>query len=68
MLDGCSRLISLEEGHVVVDGPPNFANARLAGIRSETMELAEQLKGRGMKVRETFSPETLAEDIAEALK
>jgi energy-coupling factor transporter ATP-binding protein EcfA2 len=68
LLDSCSRLIALEEGRIVVDGPPTFENARRAGIRSETMELVEQLKGGGMKVRETFSPERLAEDIAEALK
>jgi energy-coupling factor transport system ATP-binding protein len=68
LLDGCSRLIALEDGRIVVDGPPTFASARRAGIRSETMELAEQLKGRGMKVRETFSPEALAEDTAEALR
>jgi energy-coupling factor transport system ATP-binding protein len=68
LLDSCSRLIALEEGRIVVDGPPTFEIARRAGIRSETMELVEQLKGRGMKVRVTFTPETLAEDIAEALK
>jgi energy-coupling factor transport system ATP-binding protein len=68
LLDSCSRLIMMEEGRIDVDGPPTFENARRAGIRSETMELVEQLKSRGMKVRETFSPETLAEDIAEAFK
>jgi energy-coupling factor transport system ATP-binding protein len=68
LLDSCLRLIELEDRRIVVDGLPTFENARRAGIRSETMELVEQLNGRGMKVRETFSPETLAEDIAEALK
>jgi energy-coupling factor transporter ATP-binding protein EcfA2 len=68
LLESCSRLIALDDGRIVVDGPPTFANARRAGIRSETMELAERLQGRGMKLRETFSPETLAEDIAGALK
>ena len=48
LLDSCSRLIALEDGRIVVDGPPTFASARRAGIRSETMELVEQLKSRGM--------------------
>jgi energy-coupling factor transporter ATP-binding protein EcfA2 len=68
LLGSCSRLIALESGRVVADGAPTFATARQAGIRSETMELAEQLKGRGMDVGETFSPEALAYSIAEALK
>ncbi|HEY3272770.1 MAG TPA: ABC transporter ATP-binding protein [Methanocella sp.] len=68
LLDNCSRLIALKDGRIIVDGPPTYANARLAGIRSETMELAEQLKSRGMNIQETFSPEALADMIAEALK
>ncbi len=68
LLDSCSRLIMLEDGRIVVNGPPTFENARRAGIRSEAMELVEKLKGRGMKVKETFSPETLAEDIADAFE
>jgi energy-coupling factor transport system ATP-binding protein len=68
LLGPCSRLIALESGRIVADGPPTFASARQAGIRSETMELAEQLKNRGMAIPETFSPEALADSIAEALK
>lgn len=68
LLDRCSRLIALEAGRVIVDAPPSFSSARQAGIRSETMELIEQLKGRGMSVKETFLPEVLAGSIAEAFK
>jgi energy-coupling factor transporter ATP-binding protein EcfA2 len=68
LLDRCSRLIALEKGRIVVDGPPTFASARQAGIRSETMELAGQLKCQGIDVRETFLPEALADSIAGALK
>jgi energy-coupling factor transport system ATP-binding protein len=68
LLDQCSRLIALKDGKVIVDSPPSFASARKAGIRSDTMELAEQLRSRGMAIRETFSPETLAGSITEALK
>lgn len=68
LLESCSRLIALEDGHIVVDGSPTFANARRAGIRSETKELIEQLNSRDMNIRETFSPEALADMIEEALK
>ena len=60
LLDRCSRLIALDGGRIVVNGPPSFANARRAGIASDTMKLAEALK-------ETFSPEVLADRIAEAI-
>jgi energy-coupling factor transport system ATP-binding protein len=68
LLDLCSRLIALKDGRIVVDGPPTFTNARRMGIRSETMGLAEQLRSRGMNIRETFSPEALADMIAEVFK
>jgi energy-coupling factor transport system ATP-binding protein len=68
LLDRCSRLIKLEEGRVRVDGPPSFSIAGRAGIRSETMELVNQLKSRGMNLPETFSPEALADSIEEAIK
>lgn len=61
LLDRSSRLVALDAGRVIVDAAPSFASARRAGIRSETMELVEQLKGRGMTIKETFSPEALAE-------
>lgn len=68
MLDRCTRLVALDGGRVVVDATPSFASARQAGIRSETMELAGQLKCRRTEVKETFSPEALADCISEALK
>jgi len=68
LLDSGSRLVAMDDGRIVVDEPPTFASARRAGIRSETMELAGQLKSREMSIRETFSPEMLAEDIAEELE
>jgi energy-coupling factor transport system ATP-binding protein len=68
LLDSGSRLVALEDGRIVVDGMPTFATVRQAGIRSETMELIGQLKSRGMNIRETFSPEALADMIAEAFK
>lgn len=68
LLDRCSRIIALEAGRVIVNAPPSYVSARKAGIRSETMELAEQLKSQGIAVKETFSPEALADSVAEALK
>jgi ABC-type cobalt transport system, ATPase component len=68
LLGRCSRLVALESGRIIVDAPPSFVSAQQAGIRSETMELAKQLKGHDIAVKETFSPETLADSIAEALK
>jgi len=64
LLDQCSRLIALDDGRVIASGPPSYAIARSAGIRSDTMQLAEALARRGLDVGETFSPETLADRIA----
>ncbi len=68
LLDACNRLIIIDEGRVVADGPPTLVSLGLAGISSDTIELIRRMKACGIDVREAFSPETLADSIAEAVK
>jgi energy-coupling factor transporter ATP-binding protein EcfA2 len=68
LLDACSRLIVLDGGRVVADGLPAAERLEQAGISSDTIELIRRLKACGIEVRETFSPEALADQIAEAAR
>lgn len=63
----CHRLIVLEAGRIVVDSPPGQADLVKAGIASDTLALAKRLRERGWTVPETFSPEALADCIAEVI-
>lgn len=64
----CSRLIMLEAGRIISDGAPVKADLARAGIRSDTLELARLLRRCGFDVPETFSPEVLADSIAEVIE
>ncbi|HMK45940.1 MAG TPA: ATP-binding cassette domain-containing protein [Methanocella sp.] len=66
-MDGCDRLIVLKAGQVAVDRPPLDADLVEAGIVSDTLAVARALQRRGWDVPETFSPETLADSIAETI-
>jgi hypothetical protein len=55
-------------GQIIANGPPSVESLELAGISSDTIELARRLKRCGINVRETFSPEALADSIAEVTK
>ncbi|WP_424359036.1 energy-coupling factor ABC transporter ATP-binding protein [Methanocella sp. MCL-LM] len=66
--DICSRLIVIEAGRIVFDGAPEKADLAQAGIRSDMIELARQLKACGFDVPETFSPEELADRVAEVIR
>ncbi len=68
LLDTCNRLIVLDGGRVVADGPPAMESLVKAGISSDTIELVRRMKGCGLEVRDAFSPEALADSIAEAVK
>ncbi|OPY30071.1 MAG: Trehalose/maltose import ATP-binding protein MalK [Methanocella sp. PtaU1.Bin125] len=68
LLDICDRLVVLDGGRVVADGPPSVESLGRAGITSDTIELARRLQSCGINVREAFSPEALADSIVEALK
>lgn len=64
----CSRLIVLKAGRIAFDGAPEEADLAEVGIRSDTLELALRLRSCGLEVRRTFSPEELADSIAEAIR
>ncbi|CAJ36970.1 energy-coupling factor ABC transporter ATP-binding protein [Methanocella arvoryzae] len=66
--DICSRLIILDGGQVVSDGAPVKVDLARAGIRSDTLALARKLKECGFDVPETFSPEDLADRVAEVIR
>lgn len=63
----CNRLVVLEAGRIVADGLPETIDLARAGIRSDTMELARRLNSCGFDVPETFSPEALADCLAEVI-
>ena len=64
----CNRLIVIETGRIIFDGAPEKADLGMAGIRSDTMELARKLRDCGFDVPETFSPEELADSVAEVIR
>lgn len=66
-LEGCQQLIVLKEGRVVSAEPPDKTDLGAAGIRSDTLALAQKLRALGWGVPETFSPELLADQIAEVI-
>ncbi len=68
LLNNCGRLIVIDQGQIIANGPPSVESLELAGISSDTIELARRLKGCGINVREAFSPEALADSIAEVTK
>ena len=63
-----NRILLLESGRIVVDSEPGKADLIRAGFRSETLALARRLNGCGFEVPETFSPEELAENVAEVIR
>ena len=64
----CNRLLVLEAGRIVIDSMPEKADLVRAGFRSETLMLSRYLNDCGFDVRETFSPEKLAESVAEVIR
>lgn len=66
--DICSRVIVLEAGRIVADDVPGHASLARAGIRSEILELSRRLRDCGFDVPETFSPEELADRVAEVIR
>lgn len=67
LLGDCTRIVLLEAGRVVTNAQPLPEAVASAGITSDTLALAKRLNACGHNVRETLSPEELADDIAEVL-